>query len=169
MIMYYLIIFSILTILFLFYFFIYLLKIKIELLESKIIQLFNERNNWIPSLYETTKTSFVKHDEIFKKILQLKKYHFSENNWEKNLNEIIWTQGLIHNEINFIFKVSNKHQKLMKNWNFLYMRDIFLNKSAELWTNIDLYKKIISKYNFLLKLKNCSILGLLIPVQKKYI
>ncbi len=167
--MYFWIIWSVLIILILFYFYIYLLKVKIEILEEKIIVLFNERTNWIPSLYETTKNSFVKHHQVFNKILQLKKYHFSETNWNQKLPEIIWTQELIHNEINFIFKVSNKHPKLMKSWKFLYMRDIFLNKSSELWKNIELYKQIIAKFNFLLKLKNISILWLIIPMRKKYL
>ena len=72
-----------------FYFYIYLLKIKIERLEKKIIDLFNSRNNGIPSLYEITKGSFVKHDEIFKNILQLRKHHFSERDYNSGLIQII--------------------------------------------------------------------------------
>lgn len=167
--MHYWIILSILVLFSLFYVYIYLLKLKIELLEYKIIWLFNKRNNWIPSLFETTKSSFVKHDEIFEKILQLKKYHFSETNWNKSLSDIIGTQELIHKEINFIFKVSNKHPKLLKSGNFLYMRDIFLNKSSELWKHIEMYKAIITTYNSLLTMKNATFFGIFIPLHKKHL
>ena len=161
------IILIIFIILFCFYIYIYLLKIKIDLLEKKILHLFNKKNNLIPSLFEITKHSFIKHDEIFKQILQLRKLHFSEKNCWKYLYEILWTQKKIHNEINFIFKVSNKHPKLLKDWKFLYIRDVFLNKSSELWENIELYKNIISKFNFLIDCKNITIIWIFIPIKKK--
>jgi predicted Holliday junction resolvase-like endonuclease len=95
--------------------FIYLLKEKIKVLEQKIISDFKEKNNQIPSIYEVTKNYLNKHDEIFKESIRLKKIEFSENTIYTELSEKIHTYTLIHNEINFIFRVCNKHQKLNKN------------------------------------------------------
>ena len=79
----------ILLFLILFYVYIFLLKQKIESLENKITVLFNKRVSTIPCIYEISKDVFIKHSEIFKNILHLRKLHFSEHNENKKIPEII--------------------------------------------------------------------------------
>ena len=146
---------------------IYLYKLKIEKLEKKIIYLFKERNNQIPSIYEVTRNYLNKHNEIFKHSIILKKRDFLEDSFYSELIEKTNTYKKIHNELNFIFKVCNKNQKLDKNWKFLYIKDIIVDKSNELWKNIEVYKKVIQFYNNLIILKNISIIWLLFPIYKK--
>ncbi|MBT3853438.1 hypothetical protein HOF65_05725 [bacterium] len=98
----------------LFIIFLILLKLKIEKFELKIINQFKAKNNTIASIYEITKKYLNKHDEIFKESLYLKKKDFSENSFYSRLNEKLKTYELIHNELNFIFRVCNKHPKLSK-------------------------------------------------------
>ena len=101
-------IWSLILIFILFLIFIYLLKIKIEVLEAKILMQFKEKNNLIPSIFEVTKKYLNKHDEIFKESIRLKKQDFSENNFYNTLIKKMHTNKLIHNELNFIFRVCNK-------------------------------------------------------------
>jgi len=89
--------------------------------EKEIINLFNARINMVPALFEVTKNTFTKHDEIFKNILKYRKqelyrYYIKEetNNIENEFIELIHLEELIHHEFNFIFKISNKHPKLIK-------------------------------------------------------
>jgi hypothetical protein len=110
----------------------YLLKIKIEKFEYNILQLFKEKNNQIPSIFEVTKNYLNKHNEIFNELLNLKKIDFSENSFYTKLTDKTNTYKKIHNELNFIFKVCNKHPKLNKNHNFLYIREVIIDKSSEL-------------------------------------
>ena len=162
-------IFTIILIWFLiiFYILIFLLKIKIEKLEKKIINLFNEKNSFIPSIYEISKWVFMKHEEIFIEILKLKKINFLENNNNNKLFEIIKTQILIHNELNFIFKIFNKYPKLNKNEKFLYINDLIIENNLTLSNRLNIYKKIVKKYNNLINIKNITIIWLLIPLNKK--
>jgi len=89
---------------------------------------FKEKNNLIPSIFEVTKKYLNKHDEIFKESIRLKKQDFSENNFYNTLIKKMHTNKLIHNELNFIFRVCNKNHKLNKDPKFLYVRDIILKK-----------------------------------------
>jgi hypothetical protein len=146
--------------------FLVLLKIKIKTLELYIIKSFKIRNNLIPSIYEVTKLYFIRHEEIFKEILSFKKISFLENQIWNNIEEIIHTQKLIHNELDFIFKISNKHNKLNKNYKFNYVKDILIDKSDEIWNELKLYKLIVNKLNLLIKIKNITIIWLLIPITK---
>jgi len=161
---------SILIIMYLlFIIYIYLLRIKIDKFEKKIIYIFKEKNNQIPSIYEVTKSYLNKHDEIFNELLSYKKIDISENNFYSNLVEKANTYKNIHNEYDFIFKICNKHPKLEKNYKYLYIKDVIIEKSTELWKKLWIYKKIVSNYNHLIKIKNFTIIWLLIPIHDKEI
>ncbi len=162
------IIFSIVfTILVVVYIFLYMFHRKLELLETRLIALFRSRTDTIPSIYEISKPFLTKHEEIFKESLRLKKTEFSLlENSDKIIN-LIETEWLIHHEINFIFKVCNKHPGLLKNGNFIYIREVVIDRSRNLWEMVQLYKSMIEKFNKLITLKNYSIIGLLLPISRK--
>jgi len=150
----------------LFVLFLFLLKRKINKLESKILFKFEEKNNQIPSIYEITKGYLNKHDEIFKEILILKKKDFSENLFLRTISEKTKTYKLIHNELNFIFRVCNKHPKINKNAKFLFIKDNIIEKSSDIWDNLIIYKKITTQFNRMIIFKNLTIIWLLIPINK---
>ena len=163
----YYIILTLLVFYILFIFFLYLLKTKIDKFENEILNNFKSKNNQITSIYEVTNSSLNKHDEIFKEVLHLKKKDFSENSIYTHLIDKSNIYKLIHKELNFIFKVCNKHPKLNKDYKFLYVRDNIINKSLEIGKNLELYKKILKQYNFMIFLKNITIVWLLFPIYKK--
>ena len=145
----------------------FFIKIKLEAFEKHIIHLFWQRNDLIPSIFEVSNTNLIKHKEIFEEILTLRKVTFSEKNISLKLHDIIQTQARIHNELNFIFRVCNKHKKLLKQWKFIYIKDLIIKKSFEIWNALETYKKIIAKYNTLITIKQISIVWLIIPFSKK--
>lgn len=149
------------------YVFLYFFQRKLHLLENTIISIFQTRSDILPGIYEISKEYLTKHNDIFRESLTLRKTEFSmiENGvW---LNEIIELESHIHHEINFIFKVCNKHPKLLKNGNFIYIRETIIQRSHKLWEMIQLYKTMTEKYNFLIHIKNYSLIGLLLPFSKK--
>ncbi len=147
--------------------FVYLLKIKIDDFENKIMSNFKERNNQIPSIYEITKPYIQKHDEVFKESLKLKKKDFGENGVYTKLAEKIYTYKLIHNEINFIFRVCEKNAKLNKDFKFLFLKDNIAEKSEEIGKNLEIYKKIVNQLNTMILIKNITIIWLFVPISKK--
>lgn len=151
----------------LFFIFIFLLKVKIEKLEMKIEEVFQHKNNLIPALYEVTKNDLVKHDQIFHELLKLKKVDFWEQSFYHQVHKTIYTQQKIHKEMDFIFRVCHRHKKLIKNYKFYYTKELLFQRINELWEYIKIYKSIIKKYNKLIILKNLTIIGLIIPLQKK--
>ncbi len=160
--MFYIIIFFLIT-LFGFNIFIFVLEKKLKELEYKTRNIFKQRTNLLPAIYEVSKPFLVKHEEIFKEILILRKTEFFWNESNLNFSKIIEIESKIHHELNFIFKVCNKHPKLLKNWKFIYLREILIEKSSSLSKKIELYKLMSKKYNSLLLLDKILIIGLIVP------
>lgn len=163
----YYIIWTLFLLLFLYYIFLKYTESKINNLEEKIKNLFLERTSLIPSVYEISDKYLNKHNEIFNEILSLRKKEFSETNNNIDLVHSINTKKLIHHEINFIFKICNKHNKLIKEAKFIYLRNLIIKKSSDIWNNLELYKNAINKFNKLIFYKNTTVIWLFFPISKK--
>lgn len=146
--------------------FIFYYKSKIKKFEKKIQRLFSQRSNLIPSIYDITLSRVSKHSEIFQQIRYLRTKDFSENSVLYDLAHKIQTYQQIHNELNFIFKITNKHPELLKNKKFLYIRDLVIEHSHQISVSLQLYKKISHTYNTMITIKNWTIIGLCIPIQR---
>lgn len=138
---------------------------KVQKLEKQIILLFEKRTHLVPSLYEVTKKYLNKHQEVFQEITHLRKIEFS--NYNESFLQRIQTETLIHHELNFIFKVANQHQKIQKDEKFLLIRDLFLDNSYEIGKKIEVYKKVISLLNKWIQLKNFTLIGIFISIEKR--
>jgi len=140
---------------------------RIKLMEFRTILLFEKRTQLVPALYEITKNTLNKHDEIFAEILRLRKIEFG--GYEQSFPQRIATEIRIHHELNFIFKVANANPRLQKNGRFLLIRDLFLENSHEIGQKMAIYKAIIKKMNRLISWKNCTIVGMLFRIEKRVI
>lgn len=151
------------------YVFLYVFHRKLKSLEKKLFSEFNSRTNCIPALFEVSQSFLTKHSEIFSESLRLKKREFSLYENSPKILEVIELEGKIHHEINFIFKVCNKHPKLLKDGNFIYLREIFIDKSHDIGKTLWFYKTMCRKFNTIIRIKNYTIIGFLIPIRKKEI
>ena len=152
---------------FLFFIFLRYREYKIKKLEENIKSLFLERSALIPYIYEISKPYLTKHSDIFDEVLKLRKREFLESTWKIDLHSILHTKKLIHHEINFIFKICNKHPSLIKEGKFIYLRNLIIEKSNSIWTKIDLYKRISSQQNKLIRYKNLTVIWFVLYIQKK--
>ena len=159
---------TILLALFVYYIFLKHIEYKINKLENKIKKLFLERTSLIPSIFEVSEKYLSKHNEIFHEVLNLRKIEFSEENNNLAISEMINTKKLIHHEINFIFKICNKHPKLIKEAKFIYLRNLIIKKSDKIWKKVEKYKRAIKILNKLIHYKNITILWLFFPISKKH-
>ena len=133
---------AIILIIFIYYIFIKYSEKKINNLENKIKKLFLERTSLIPAVFEISDRYLNKHEEIFHEILNLRKIEFSQANNNIELVNILNTKKLIHHEINFIFKICNKHPELIKEASFIYLRNLIIKKAKK-------FEKILKSINFL--------------------
>lgn len=131
------------------------------------MRLFASRSDNITALHEVSKQEIQKHSEIFQEVLSLRKKEFSLMDISHSLEGCIELEKHIHHEINFIFQVCNKNPKLLKKKEFLYIRDIMMQKSHQIGIEMKKYKKIIEIYNTLIQIKNYSLIGLVLPFSKK--
>ena len=149
------------------YIFLYIFSLKIASLEWKIISLFRSRTDIFPALFEITKKWLSRHDEIFHEAFLLRKKEFSLLSVSHSIESFIELEGKIHHEINFIFQVCNKNPELLKNWDFLYIRDIMVEKSSTIAKEIKKYRRIIEIHNTFIQYKTYSIIWLILPFHKK--
>lgn len=140
---------------------------KLTRLEWKIIDMFRARTDVFPSLYEVTQDKVARHNEIFSEIMQLRKKEFSLSNLSNEIESFLELEWRIHHEINFIFQVCNKNPKLIKDGNFLYIRDVIMDKSSSISKQIKKYRKATGIYNQSVKYKNYTLIWLLLPYSKK--
>lgn len=145
----------------------YLFDWKISQKEARIIALFQKRNDTIPALYEIEKAYFPQFQEIFQEILELRKQEFHISEITKKLETFIELEKKMHHELNFIFQISNKNPRLLREKRFLYLRDIILDISLSLSREIQIYRKIIYYYNKGISYKNRSVIGYFLPFEKK--
>lgn len=85
-----------------------------------------------PALFEVSRNTLQRHDEIFQEALQLRKKEFSVIETHANFAAIVDIEKYIHHEINFIFQVCNKHPILIQDKNFLYLREDIIQKSHKI-------------------------------------
>ncbi|MDD2907094.1 MAG: hypothetical protein PHH98_00490 [Candidatus Gracilibacteria bacterium] len=142
--------------------FTYVLGIKLDLLEKNIITIFNKRNNQVVSIFQVSKLYLTKTDEIFNEFFNLKRKDFGENSFNTSLSNKLNTYKKIHNEIDFIFKVCEKNNKIQLNPIFLYLKDSILDKSNDIGKNLKLFNNIKKEYNLYKKISKFTILGLFI-------
>jgi len=161
------IILTLLMIIFVFYVYLSYIKRKINSLEEKIQRQFLERTDLIPWLYEVSREHLTKHNEIFDEILELRKKEFAESTKYNNLHIVIKTKKIIHHEINFLFRIFNKHKGLTKEWKFIYLRNLIIKKSFDISKDLEKYKILVKQLNKLINIKNYTILWLIFPLRKK--
>ena len=148
-------------------FWIYFLYKRIDNFEHRLMLLFSKRSDIFPWIYEVSSDKLSRHKEIFAEALSLRKQEFSLMSTNRDIDGYIELQWNIHHEINFIFQVCNKNQHLLKDKNFLYLRDIMIATSSEISIEMKKYRRIIKIYNQIIFYKNCSVVWLLIPFSKK--
>ncbi len=152
---------------FCFFIFIKIKEYGVNKKEEIIKQLFIQRTALIPSVYEISKDFLTKHEDIFDEALKLRMREFWEDSRSNSLYKIMPTKKLIQHEINFIFKVCNKHKKLIREWKFIYLRNELMEKSRIISQEVDLYQEKSKGFNKLIQIKNSTIIGYLFPVMKK--
>jgi hypothetical protein len=161
------IIWTIITLLVIFYIYLKILESTLQKEENTIKNLFLKRTALIPSIFEITKKHLNKHDEIFNEILKLRKKEFSEMWLELPLYAILETKKEIHHEINFIFRISNTQMKLIREWKFIYLRELIIKESLHIWDAIEKYKISIAQINKLIDFKNYTLIWYFLPMRKK--
>ncbi len=152
---------------FVLYLFIKYRESQVNQQEEYIKRLFLERTALIPSIYEISREFLNKHDDIFAEILKLRTQEFGEDSRYNILYKILPTKKAIQHEINFLFKVCNKHPKLIQEWKFIYLRDVLMKKSNEISKQLEAYKKSSHDFNKLVSFKNKTVIGYLFPIDEK--
>nr|MDD3720571.1 hypothetical protein [Candidatus Gracilibacteria bacterium] len=158
----------IISLLIAFYTFLLALNNKVHKLEILIKDLLKQRTDLIPALFEITKNYLTKHNEIYDEILRLRKLEFSlEDNEDVTFVEILKNERFIHHEMNFIYNVCLKNKKLEQFGRFQYIKELTINRSYTIGEKVETYRKIVDTLNNLITIKNYTIIGLFLPLNKR--
>lgn len=116
------------------------------------------RTDIFPAIHEISRDTITRHEEIFQQILSLRKKEFTNMGRRVNIEAFLDLQSHIHHEINFIFQICNKNPKLLKDKKFLYIRDVIIERSSHISSEMKKYKKIIQIYNQIILWKNYTLI-----------
>lgn len=149
------------------YFFILNLEKIINQVEKNIQFLLQRRTDLIPPIYEISKDYIVKHNQVFEEIIKLRKLQFSLNDYDVSFIEFIKNEMEINHEIKFIYGICNKNKKLIHNSKFNYIKNLIIQRNNEIWQEIENYKIKIKILNYMVNIKNYSIVWFLLPIRKR--
>lgn len=147
--------------------FLFIFEIQLQKLWQKIYYLFQKRIQLIPSLYEVSKNDIIKSEEIFSHIFELNIENFWNSDTHKIFVKNLNTQQKIHKEFDFIFRVCMKHPKLIKNYKFYYIKEEIFKTTIEISDYLEIYKKMVKKFNIFRSFKFLTLIWIFIPIQKK--
>jgi hypothetical protein len=60
-----------------------------------------------------------------------------------------------------------KHPKLIKNYKFYYIKEEIFKTTIEISDYLEIYKKMVKKFNIFRSFKFLTLIGIFIPIQKK--
>jgi hypothetical protein len=141
------IIFAVVIFVIVFNLFVYFLWRKVMKLEKIIIGLHKSKNSQIVWIYQVAKDDLVKWNEIFKEFFELKRRDFWEEGFYTRLRDKSLIYKKIHNEVNFIFKICEKHENIQINPIYIYLKNLIHKKDKEIWEKMSLYEDIAKKYD----------------------
>ena len=123
-------------------------RLKLNKLEEILMSLFKKRNYKIVSLYYATDDFLSKHNEVFAEYVELKEKDFKESSLNYNIENKLSTYKMLHNEINFIFKICELNEKVKLTPKYNYIKHDILAESDNVWKKYAFYKEIMRKYKF---------------------
>ncbi len=137
--------------------------------EKHILSLFRTQSNIIPSLYELSKWTLNKHQEIFESLIALRKQEFHMQSLSHDLRYLGSLEKKISHEIQFVFTACDNHPQLIKKKQFLYMRDIMIQQPLAIRKALKKRNVLIEHFNNYIRYKNLSLIWYILPFQKKEI
>jgi len=157
------IIFFIIFILFIVNILLYLYNKIINNIEKKINILFDEKLWIIPGLFEISDNFITKHSNVFEESLKIFKLDSTICDPSIAFTNRYYIISLLDKEFDFLFKIFNKNKKIIRNYKFLYLKDIIINNNISIWRELDIYNNTIKKYNILIKWNNLFLIWYLLP------
>jgi len=144
---------------------IYLYKYNknIFVLEKKLSNKFDSKFGLVPSFFEISKKLINKHSDVFFEILKIYKLDSTIYDMDMSFQKRYYIISFLNHELDFLFKIFKKHPKIINDYKFKYLKNIYIDNNIEIWKEINLYEKNIKKYNYLVKLNNIFLIWYLIP------
>lgn len=152
-------------ILILIYFFTFsILNKKVKKVESKIIGTFIAKVSKIPGLIEVMRPNIVDvtaFETITKlhTVAMIRKY--------ETIYVLLEHNARIQSEFMFLMKLSVQIPELQKNGQFIYIREFVMKYEKYIKDNFADYNNSVEKWNKFIFIKNCTIIGLVLPGKMK--
>ena len=132
--------------------------------ERLALEFFYGKVNKIPAFVEIIK-KYTIHSDICIEMIRLHRATIVTR--IESIYDLLELNDRIQKEFAFLMKISAQIKNLQRDGNFLYIRDFAVFYETNIKKVIEETNLDITKYNRLVLMKNFSILGILIPVQKK--
>lgn len=147
------------------YFFVFsFLNKKVLKVEKKIIATFIAKVSKIPGIIEVMKPK-VADITAFENITKLHTIAMIQK--YETIYVLLEHNARIQSEFMFLMKLSAQIPELQKNWQFIYIREFVIKYEKYIKDNFNDYNNSVEKWNKFVFIKNCTIIGLILPGKMK--
>ncbi|PID83959.1 hypothetical protein CSB09_03525 [Candidatus Gracilibacteria bacterium] len=137
---------------------------RLRIPEQKIIDVFLAKVAKIPALIEVMRGE-VADEKAFDTITKL---HSRSMIYEyDSIYSLLENNKKIHDEFGFLMKLSVQIPSLQKNELFVYIRDFIIKYERNMKKDFSAYNAAVQSWNMFVKIKNFTLIGLLLPGGKK--
>lgn len=132
--------------------------------ERIIVWSFLAKVSKIPALIEVMRP-YVVDMSVFDEITSL--HSSSMIHRYEGIYDLLEQNARIEREFLFLMKLSVQVQLLQKNEYFLYMRDFIIQHERDIYVHFSLYNNAVRSWNTFVFIKNCTLIGMMLPWYKK--
>ncbi len=132
--------------------------------EDAIRQIVFDRIAKIPALIEIMR-SYSAHPDAFHEMIEL--YGHTIIATKTTLHDTVETSLSMDREIGFLLRLSAQMPEIQRDRMFLYLRDFILFSETAIRRELQTIDRDISLFNRLVFWKNCTIIGLLVPISER--
>lgn len=141
-----------------------ILKKKVQNVENAMIDKFLLKVSKIPALIEVMR-QFVADESAFDTLTKL--HSTGIINKYETIYVLLEHNARIQAEFAFLMKLSMQIPDLQRHGQFIYIRDFVMDYERKIKAYFENYNAEVEKWNRFVKIKNATIIGLLLPGKKK--
>lgn len=133
--------------------------------EDRVVDIFLEKISKVPAVIEVMRPHIVDDKKAFELITHLHSEAIIQV--YDSIPMLMEQNAHINDQYWFLMRLSMAVPELQKNTYFIYIRDFVMSYDRMMKSELAVFNILVKKWNFFIKIKNWTIIGLVLPGKGK--